>query len=161
MSFRRFEMHHYRQVLSHMRLGETDRAIARSGLMGRRKISELRQIALKQGWLDPAKSLPVFINETMINSFPPWSSLTAMKSWPGEKTGFRAPPSTPPLSGSTVSRVATQVSGAFWLSSRPTIRRSPPSWILIPARPPRWISAKALRLSTSSPVRSYPPGFSS
>jgi len=58
MSFRRFEMHHYRQVLSRMRLEETDRSIARSGLMGRRKISLLRQIALKQGWLDPAKSLP-------------------------------------------------------------------------------------------------------
>jgi transposase len=58
MSFRRFEMHHYRQVLSRMRLGETDRAIARSGLMGRRKISEIRQIALKQDWLDPSKALP-------------------------------------------------------------------------------------------------------
>jgi hypothetical protein len=58
MSFRRFEMHHYRQVLSRMRLGETDRAIARTGLMGRRKISEIREIALKQGWLDPSKGLP-------------------------------------------------------------------------------------------------------
>lgn len=51
-------MHQYRQVLSHMRSGETDRAIARSGLMGRRKISGLRQIALKRGWLNPARTLP-------------------------------------------------------------------------------------------------------
>lgn len=58
MSFRRFEMHHYRQVLSRMRLGETDRAISRSGLMGRRKISRLRQVALKQDWLDPSQPLP-------------------------------------------------------------------------------------------------------
>jgi hypothetical protein len=28
-------MHHYRHVLSRMRLGETDRAVARAGLMGR------------------------------------------------------------------------------------------------------------------------------
>jgi transposase len=58
MSFRRFEMHQYRQVLSRMRLGETDRKIARSGLIGRRKASALRQIAQKQGWLDPAIDLP-------------------------------------------------------------------------------------------------------
>ena len=58
MTFRRFEMHHYRHVLSRMRLGETDRAIARAGLMGRRKIARFRQSALKQGWLDPALPLP-------------------------------------------------------------------------------------------------------
>jgi len=51
-------MHHYRHVLSRMRLGETDRAIARAGLMGRRKIAQFRQIALKLGWLDPALPLP-------------------------------------------------------------------------------------------------------
>jgi len=58
MSFRRFEMHHYRQVLSRMRLGDTDRAIARAGLMGRPKTAELRQIAVKHGWLDPGLPLP-------------------------------------------------------------------------------------------------------
>jgi len=49
MTFRRFEMHHYRHVLSRMRLGETDRAIARAGLMGRHKIAQFRQVALKKG----------------------------------------------------------------------------------------------------------------
>ena len=34
MSNRRFEMFEYRQVLTRMRLGDTDRAIARVGLMG-------------------------------------------------------------------------------------------------------------------------------
>jgi hypothetical protein len=58
MTFRRFEMHHYRHVLSRMRLGETDRAIARAGFMGRRKIAQFRQSALKHGWLDPALPLP-------------------------------------------------------------------------------------------------------
>ena len=37
MANRRFEMYQYRQVLSRMRLGESDRAIARSGLMGRQR----------------------------------------------------------------------------------------------------------------------------
>jgi len=58
MSFRRFEMHHYRQVLSRMRLGETDRAIARASLIGRRKSADFRQIAVKRGWLDPQLPLP-------------------------------------------------------------------------------------------------------
>jgi hypothetical protein len=39
-------MHQYRQVLCRIRLGDTDRSIARSGLIGRRKSAELRQIAL-------------------------------------------------------------------------------------------------------------------
>ncbi|MBN2033200.1 MAG: hypothetical protein JW836_07980 [Deltaproteobacteria bacterium] len=52
MTFMRFEMHHYTHVFSRMRLGETDRAIARAGLMGRRKIAHFRQVALKQGRLE-------------------------------------------------------------------------------------------------------------
>ena len=58
MTFRRFEMHHYRRVLSRMRLGETDRAIARTGLMGRHKAARFRQSALENGWLDPLLPLP-------------------------------------------------------------------------------------------------------
>ena len=45
MSNRRFEMYQYRQVICRMRLGETDRRIAKAGLMGRRKAAELREIA--------------------------------------------------------------------------------------------------------------------
>ena len=36
-------MFEYRQVLTRMRLGDTDRAIARVGLMGRRKVAQLRR----------------------------------------------------------------------------------------------------------------------
>ena len=39
MANRRFEMYEYRQVLTRMRLGDSDRAIARSGLKGRQKAS--------------------------------------------------------------------------------------------------------------------------
>jgi hypothetical protein len=48
-------MFEYRQVLTRMRLGDTDRAIARAGLMGRRKAGALRRVAEAAGWLDPAK----------------------------------------------------------------------------------------------------------
>ncbi|MRR29910.1 transposase, partial [bacterium] len=51
MANRRFEMHEYRQAVHRMRLGESDRAIARSGLMGREKCAQLREIAERNGWL--------------------------------------------------------------------------------------------------------------
>jgi transposase len=52
MSNRRFEMYEYRQVIYRMRLGESDRTIAKSGLMGRRKAADLRKLAKEHGWLD-------------------------------------------------------------------------------------------------------------
>jgi transposase len=45
-------MYEYRQVIYRMRLGESDRAIAKAGLMGRRKAAELRKLAKEHGWLD-------------------------------------------------------------------------------------------------------------
>ena len=47
-----------RQILTRMRLGDTDRAIARVGLMGRRKLAQLRRTAEAAGWLDVATPLP-------------------------------------------------------------------------------------------------------
>ena len=43
MGNRKFEMHEYRQILLRMRLGETDRALSKTGLMGRRKLGEVRR----------------------------------------------------------------------------------------------------------------------
>jgi transposase len=51
-------MYHYRQVLVRMRQGDTDREIARSGLMGRRKAGTLRERATAQGWLEAGTRLP-------------------------------------------------------------------------------------------------------
>jgi len=51
-------MYEYRQVLSRLRLNESSRAIARSGLMGRKKVEALRRVADQKGWLDPSHSLP-------------------------------------------------------------------------------------------------------
>ena len=58
MSNRRFEMYEYHQVLVRMRLGESDRQIAKTGLMGRRKLAQVRETAEKQGWLVAEVSLP-------------------------------------------------------------------------------------------------------
>lgn len=57
MGRRNIEMHEYRQVLIRLRAGDTDREIARLGLMGRSKVGTLRALASTQGWLD--LSLPV------------------------------------------------------------------------------------------------------
>ena len=51
-------MFEYRQILTRMRLGDTDRAIARVGLMGRSKAAQLRRTAEEAGWLDVATPLP-------------------------------------------------------------------------------------------------------
>jgi transposase len=58
MANRRFEMFQYRQILTHMRSGQSDRKIAKAGLMGRPKAAELRALAMEHGWLDPAHPLP-------------------------------------------------------------------------------------------------------
>ena len=58
MSNRRFEMYEYRQILVRMRQGDSDRRLAKAGLIGRRKAAELRQMAHEQGWLERAQPLP-------------------------------------------------------------------------------------------------------
>lgn len=58
MGNRRFEMFEYRQVLLRMRSGDSDREIARAGLMGRKKMRKLRRVASAEGWLDTDRPLP-------------------------------------------------------------------------------------------------------
>lgn len=58
MANRRFEMHHYRNIIVRMRLGESDRALAKAGLIGRKKAKRVRELAEQQGWLDKGHPLP-------------------------------------------------------------------------------------------------------
>jgi len=67
MSNRRFEMYQYRQVIHRMRMGESDRTIARTRLMGRIKCGKIRAIAGQQGWLD--KGLPLPDDEVLVAAF--------------------------------------------------------------------------------------------
>jgi transposase len=51
-------MYEYRQIIVRMRLGDSDRRLAKAGLIGRRKAGELRQLARRQGWLERTGTLP-------------------------------------------------------------------------------------------------------
>lgn len=51
-------MFELRQVLVRMRQGDSDRDLARAGLIGRRKAGEIRELARAQGWLDADQPLP-------------------------------------------------------------------------------------------------------
>ena len=51
-------MFQYRQVLVRLRQGDSDRDIARSGLMGRPKVAVFRLLADAQGWLKAEAPLP-------------------------------------------------------------------------------------------------------
>lgn len=46
-------MYHYRQVIHRLRMGQSDRAIAQTKLIGRAKCAEIRVIAERNGWLSP------------------------------------------------------------------------------------------------------------
>ncbi len=81
---RKFEMYQYRQVLVRMRQGDTDRDIARSKIMGRKKLAAVRAIATEQGWLAPETALPddaalagvfgrpAFLPASCVSSAEPW-----------------------------------------------------------------------------------------
>jgi len=58
MANRRFEMYEYRQVLLRLRLGGTDREVARAQRIGRAKVAHIRQLAGAQGWLEPSGPMP-------------------------------------------------------------------------------------------------------
>lgn len=57
MANRRIEMFQYRHVIHRMRMGDSDRTIAKSGLMGRTKCGVVRMVAQQKGWL-AAEPLP-------------------------------------------------------------------------------------------------------
>ena len=51
-------MFQFRQVLVRLRAGDTAREVARSGLLGRDKLTELMRLAQAHGWLDAHAELP-------------------------------------------------------------------------------------------------------
>ena len=51
-------MYEYRQVLLRLRLGATDREVARAQHIGRAKVAHIRQLAGAQGWLEPSGPMP-------------------------------------------------------------------------------------------------------
>jgi hypothetical protein len=74
----------YRKVIHRMHMGESDRTIARTRLVGRKKCGQIRAIAGEQGWLDKRLSLPddevlvaVFEQKKQQDDNPTHQSLTA------------------------------------------------------------------------------------
>ena len=51
-------MYEVRQIIQRLRLGETDRSIARSQRVGRHKVAQIRALAAGQNWLDAASPIP-------------------------------------------------------------------------------------------------------
>ena len=51
-------MYEIRQIIARLRLGESDRAIARTQRTGRATVTRIRRVAEERGWLDPAGLLP-------------------------------------------------------------------------------------------------------
>ncbi len=141
MSNRKFEMHEYRQIIARMRLGDTDRAIARTGLMGRKKAARIREIALAHSWLNTEKPLP---DEADLASVfprtaeePSLGSLVVpyaqeVKTWHQEASGEQ--PSTMPWYVNTVSPAAIPPCGGTCRECRIIIPEPPSSSILSPVR---------------------------
>ncbi len=77
MGNRRFEMHDFRHIISRMRLGGSDRQIAKAGIMGRNKAADIREIAEKHDWLNPLSPFPsdeeiskILLNKSSLPSQP-------------------------------------------------------------------------------------------
>ena len=51
-------MHQFRQIISRMRLDQSDRDIARAEGVGRKTVAKVRLAAQSQGWTDQAVPLP-------------------------------------------------------------------------------------------------------
>ena len=51
-------MYEYRQIIYRLRRGQTIRAIAKEGLAGREKVTQINQVSHEYGWLDPDTPLP-------------------------------------------------------------------------------------------------------
>ena len=160
MANRRFEMFEYRQVLTRMRLGDTDRAIARVGLMGRRKVARLRRHRRGGGLARRRHALARRPRAWRASGFgahtargsPRWPNHIASGSRVGGVKVSRAPPSTAPWYAATASPVRTPRCAASSRASRPLTHKSPPSWSSTPARRRRSTSARVRRSSTRVPV---------
>lgn len=94
-------MYQYRQILVRMRQGDSDRDIARSKTMGRKKIAQVRAIANERGWLVPDIALPDDVALASVlarkDALPP-SCLSTLEPWREQISKWR----TAGIQGSTI-----------------------------------------------------------
>jgi len=77
-------MYQYRQTLVRMRQGDSDREIARSKTMGRKKIAQVREIANARGWLALDSALPedaVLASALMRKETLPATCISTLEPW--------------------------------------------------------------------------------
>jgi transposase len=86
-------MYQYRNALARMRQGDSDRDIARSKTMGRKKLAQVREIAGERGWLAPEFPLPddamlaaLFARKDAL----PASCLSTLEPWREQVTQWHA-----------------------------------------------------------------------
>jgi hypothetical protein len=163
---RSIEMHEYRQALMRLRQGDSEREIARSGLMGRAKAARFRELAREKGWLELTRPLPPDA-EIAAALAPPRVPLTAQSTlaayrqlvaqWLGQG-----------VSGVAIHAALVREHGftGHYSSVRRLIARSAASCRPTPrcacpssrARPRRWTSAPAPNWSIRPPGRFAAPG---
>ena len=86
-------MYHYRQILVRMRQGDSDREIARSKTMGRKKVAHVRAVATERGWLAPSSPLPddaVLSAQFDRREAPPASCVSTLEPWRGQVAQWHA-----------------------------------------------------------------------
>jgi hypothetical protein len=109
-------MFQYRSVLAQIRRGASDRELARSHAMGRRKLAEFRALAAVQGWLDAEAQLPdeAQIAAALEPAKQAASTVSSLESHRQriqerlEQSVCPAPPSWPRSSATTATRAATR-----------------------------------------------------
>jgi hypothetical protein len=147
MANRRFEMYEIRQIIARLRLGESDRGIARTQRTGRATVASIRRVAEEHGWLDPAGLLPedrllaaAFKSPRTtpqnVSSVEPFRE--SILAWHAQ--GIQV--STGRWRASTVMRAACTRYIAFSNGLGHRCRRRRSFWISRSARPPKSISAK-------------------
>lgn len=87
----RFEMYcQYRHILMHIQ-GDSDREIARSKTMGRKKIAQVREIAIARSWLSPDFTLPddAALALTLVRKEPlPSTSISTLEPWRAQSANW-------------------------------------------------------------------------
>jgi transposase len=77
-------MYQYRHILTRMRQGDSDREIARSKTMGRKKIAQVRELASARGWLAPDTALPddAVLASALVRKEPlPSTCISTLEPW--------------------------------------------------------------------------------
>lgn len=144
-------MYQYLQALVRMRQGDSDRDIARDGLMGRKKLKQVRAASAERGWLETAAPVPDDATLAAVFAAAPRDSTCVSTLSPLRGTiaaWFQAG-----LRGTTIHAALQRNHGYAGSYSAVRRRRRPVGSTSTRARRPRSISAADRISSTCTPAR--------